>query len=427
MGLFDKLLGRTWRKFQDKGDSLRDAGELGLALQEYRAAGSRFDGTDEEAAALEERIKGVRATLRKQHLERFEQLKGGEAVDRAHDALDSALSHSLTDAEKEEVEALRATISRGIKLKTPQRDDEDRLLPDEASAPGQEAFIALLGGLPEKQADHYEALGEPFRSGWIALHQGEIETALSKLEEALEAHPDDAYVQTELGRAHLAAGKGERAFELIDKAHAQRSDDVYIKLQLAQAGWMLKKFDVAEAALQAAHDLDEDNDVVLLAIGQHGLLSGDYASGIDAMEYLMGKARQVPPAFMRILGQLYEASGNLDGAVESYEAVLKAHWRLDEETGRLDFDPIAALSLARIYVTQKRKLDRAIDLLHAMLSITRGASAASMWTGIARAWQHKGDKAQAHKALEKARELVGSEDPELTAAIDKQLTELEAV
>src|SRR5690606_866912 len=97
MGFFDKLLGRNWQKLVDKGDRYREQEELGLALQEYRAAQSRFDGTEDEAQGLAERISEVRKSLRQVQIERARTLLDAGQAERAASAIESAMGHCETD------------------------------------------------------------------------------------------------------------------------------------------------------------------------------------------------------------------------------------------------------------------------------------------------------------------------------------------
>ena len=74
MGLFGKLLKKkTWEHFQAKGDAQVERGEFGLALQEFRSADKRFDGSDEARAELDARIKKVRGELKDVQMGRFRQ------------------------------------------------------------------------------------------------------------------------------------------------------------------------------------------------------------------------------------------------------------------------------------------------------------------------------------------------------------------
>ncbi|PIW02508.1 MAG: hypothetical protein CO108_14570 [Deltaproteobacteria bacterium CG_4_9_14_3_um_filter_63_12] len=424
MALFDKLLGRTWQKFQARADRYVADNELGLALQEYRSAESRFDGNDGERVTLDAAIIKVRGQLREEQLARAKQFVEANVIDRARSALDSAYDHCCTDAERAEVEDQRALVMAV---------EEGRVVDPSSSAvaDGQlelhadDRLSILLGGLESEQSEHYHNLGDDFSGGWLALQEGQFERAIELLERARKETKDDPFVLTELGRAYLALDRNEEAVGVLEKADKAKGESIYIKLHRTQALWAVKDFATAEQVLQSAHDMDEDDHEVFRAIGEHALLSGDYEPGIEAIQ-LMLTSTPNDISLLRMLGQLNHAAGNLDAALACYEAVLSLRWDLDPETKELVFDPPAALAAASIYLDQGKRPERIIDLLHAMLSVTSGPSASQMYLGIARAHVMKKRFSDARGALSSALALLPEEDEEGRSEVHRRLLELDA-
>lgn len=426
MGFFGKLLGRTWQKYQSRGDEHRTSGELGLALQEYRTAVAKFDGTDEEKTALEERISEVRKSLRVMQMKRAENLIEAGQAERASNAVESAMSHCETDDERTEVRKLARRLDD---LEAEATRDEvaeafEHAESTSAEMSERDEFNVLLGALDHAQARHYEELGSAFRKGWLSLQRGEFEQARDKFGSVLEEHPEDPWVHAELGRAHLALDDNERANELLAKADELADEqDIYIKLHRAQVLWAVEDFETAEEVLQVAHDLDQDDARVFRAIGEHALRSGDYEPGIQAVEIMLEDAA-TDVGLLRMLAQLHHAKGDQEQALEFYEQVQKLRWSIDQDSRELVFDPQSALAAAQIYLEQERKQDRAIDLLHAMLSVTTGESAAAVHSMMAEAYRQKGKEADARDALDKALRLL-PEEHEKRSELEEKLAALD--
>ena len=104
MGLFDKLRKTLWQDLLAEGDRHRDAGDLSQALQAYASAMARFDGDDEERAALEERLERNRVRLRAELIQRAVRHANAREWDRADANLRAAFDRSRTDEERADIE-----------------------------------------------------------------------------------------------------------------------------------------------------------------------------------------------------------------------------------------------------------------------------------------------------------------------------------
>ncbi|MDX9719759.1 MAG: tetratricopeptide repeat protein [Myxococcota bacterium] len=423
MGFLDKLLGRNWKTYMDKGSALQTRGENGLALQEFRVALSKFEGSEAEREELNAKIVAVSSILRGEHLARARDLQEAAQYEPARAALESALGLSTSDEEKAEIEKLRAALRRAEEGGHADPVRAAARLHGSAEQDGvDDAFSLHLAGMDSDQASHYEELGSAFKKGFVALRQGDFDAAIRHLEKAQQKHGKDAFVMAELGRAYLAKDRDEDAARQLSKADKAHDSSIYIKLLRVEALWALKRFDEAEQVLQAAHDLDPSEHKVFRAIGEHALRSGDFEPGIEAVE-LMLEEDPHNMGLLRMAGQLHQASGHLEQALGYFEAVLKQQWNLDPESHELVFDPVSALGAAQIYLELKKKPDRAIDLFHAMLSITDGLAAASMYSGIARAHLLKKRKKEARQALERALELLPENADEIRAQLQERMAE----
>ncbi len=421
MGLLDKVLGRDWRTYFAKGEGWATEGEWGLALQEYRSALQRVKD-DEARAQVEAAIAKAQGVLFGEAREKAATLLAAGKGEVARQAIALAERHAVGEEALSEVEALK---KQARALDEVEEMGVAPLLDDAELPPGYDEWLILLGALEEEQAAHYESLGEAFRLGWMALHAGEVTEALAHLEAAAKTHADDGYVACEYGRALFAADKLSEAAEAMARADTLADDVIYIKLHRVEVLWALEDFATAEAVLQAAHDLDEEDRRVFRAIGEHALRSGDVDPGIEAVELMLEDAPN-DIGLLRMAGALNQAKGNLEAALRYFEMVLKLRWQIDPETHELVFDPASALGAAQIYLAKERKLERAIDLFHAMLSVTRGEAAAMMHLGIAQAQRLKKRPDEERKSLEAALELMEASEEEKKAEIRARLTELTA-
>ena len=404
MGFLGKLFKKDWRDIVKKGDKYLASGEKGLALQEYRSALKRLEEGSPDYNDIYEKVAEIAAELRQGHLQRAAQLSKAGEIERAYAAFESARAQSLSPESIEEVDELRAKLSAAV--------EEERKIPalhDESDEAGQEwnerdHFQVLLGGLPEAQAEEYEGYGDQFRRGWMALQAGDFDRAIELLEQAKESRPAP-FLLTELGRAYHGQNQAERALELMRAADQEAGDEIYIKLRLVEVLWTLERHDEAEEVLQAAHDLDEENTEVFRAIGEHALRSGDYDPGIEAVE-LMLEDEPNNIGLLRMLGQLFQAKGELPQALDAYERVNGLRWSFDPENNELVFDATSALGAAQILLELEKKPDRAVELLSAVASVTIGLSRAAILVAMARAHMLKKRRKEARELLGKARELI---------------------
>jgi tetratricopeptide (TPR) repeat protein len=428
MGLLDKLFGRTWRTFYDRANRYRDANEPGLALHEYREALKRLSSDAPDAASdrhtIEDAIRATRTTLCAQQLERARAFHQSGALDRARDACDSAEQHAQSPEQHAEIQSIRASLSLDLSDRARRQAEDHQTLSradaDVAMSPDDERFYILIAGLGDDVAAHYEGLDANFRQGFVALYDQEFNAAHRLLSAALERAPDDPLLQTELARALMGQNKPQDALSLLLRADASRPNTLYIKLRLVEAAWLLNDLPAAEAALQSAHDLDPNNDRVHVMIAEHCMRTRDYATGLEAVALLIARYPQ-DTSLIRLRGQIRQASGDLAGAVQDYEAVLKVRFRKNPDTGDLDIDPIAAAAAASIYIDGKQRLDRAIDLLHGLLSVTQGADSAQVYINIARAYELKDQPRLARETLQKALDLLPEHLQAARAALRQRL------
>ena len=233
--------------------------------------------------------------------------------------------------------------------------------------------------------------------------------------------PNDPFIQTELARAELGLENAKEAAELLRAAAAARPKTVYIKLRLIEALWTLNDLNGAEAVLQEANTLEPDNSRIHVMIAEHSMRTKNYKSGIDAVNLLISRHPE-DWSLIRLRGQLYHAAGQLNAAVADFEAVLKVRMHKNPNTGDLETDPISAAGAAGIYIEGKQRLDRAIDLLHSLLSVTQTTQDTThIYLNIARAYELKKQPHLARETLQKALDHIPESERKLRAEVRRRL------
>ena len=159
----------------------------------------------------------------------------------------------ISDLENQKRE-LEARELEGIQIEEPEVETAD---PEEAQddepddgEPDDEYFAALIGTLPEEIQKAYLDYGDAFKKGYLALNQGDFESAAEYLYQALEESPDpQTYIPLELATACLNLGELEDARRLLEKFLQYRPDALPAYQLLCEIFWETKAFDRAESLL----------------------------------------------------------------------------------------------------------------------------------------------------------------------------------
>ena len=146
---------KGYERLKERGDHLFLGGEFERALGEYRRARSVLSATDHRAIAIDSLIRSCERQARED--------EGEEG-----DGIDGEDSHYLV------------------------LDD---------------LFELAIGDKPPSRAEAYRILGNDFRSGYVALVQGNARRAVHLLEKAAAATPSSFVVHLELGRALSLGGR----------------------------------------------------------------------------------------------------------------------------------------------------------------------------------------------------------------------------
>ncbi len=138
-------------------------------------------------------------------------------------------------------------------------------------------------------------------------------------DQAVNADPEMVEAIVGQGNVAMALGLYDRAQDRYKKALALRPDDNTIKLKLAEAYLKGKKLSEARPLIEAVLSTSPSNDRALKLMGDLLMAEGKPKEAIDYYE----RAVERNPAwdYRLALGDAYRAAGDVDKALDIYEAV----------------------------------------------------------------------------------------------------------
>jgi len=262
MGLLNIFSGKNPEDYDLKGDRFAETGAYGKAIVEYERALERLEKTapwdDGFRQSLRDKIHSSKETLALQHKKTAEDMLEADYNEDAQQYIQLALELTedpdlISDLENQQRE-LEARALEGVQIDEPDVENTD---PQEAQddqpldgEPDDDYFTALIGTLPEDIQQAYLDYGDAFKKGYLALNQGDFETAAAYLFQALEENPDpQSYIPLELATACLNLGKFEDARQLLEKFVQYQPDALPAYQLLCEIFWETKAFDRAESLL----------------------------------------------------------------------------------------------------------------------------------------------------------------------------------
>ncbi len=395
MGFFDKLLGRDSAWYLERSDKSVEDGNFGDAMHNIRKARELVQ-TDKEREDVDAKESALKTRIYKNAYEQAKKyLKGGQK-EAAQNAIDRAARFVQTDEERD---ALNQLVDESHDQKEGEKIVEARVEGEEAvdSLNADDKWNLYVRSLPFAKAQRFDELGDDFKKAWIALQEGNFDEAVSGMKEVYQAHPEDALVMCEYGRAHFGKGDFAEADELLEKSDCKEAS-IDTKLLRVEVLWAMKRYADAETVLQAAHDMDPENIQVLARIAQHGLISKDYESGIAAVEALLDS---IPNdiSVQRLAGRLYMESGDEERALECYETVNRLYWQVNPQTKKITFDQNSAAAAASIYFKRGERLERAVELLEAIRANSEGETHIAICEQLAAVYDKMGKKSKCDEVL----------------------------
>ncbi len=193
MGLLSIFSGKNPENYEQKGDALFEANAYGKAIVEYERALERLEKTspwdDGYRQNLQDKIRSSKESLARQHQQTAESLlEAGHDYD-ARQYIDLALELTedpelkntleqlLQNREVSETEDIENDLP-DVEIQDHEPEYEDEQVEEPLNAQeDDEYFGALVGTLPDDIQDAYLGYGKAFKTGYLALNQGDFETS----------------------------------------------------------------------------------------------------------------------------------------------------------------------------------------------------------------------------------------------------------
>jgi len=324
VGFLKIFSGKDPEEYERRGDGFFEIMEYGAARLEYETALAKMKKKCSENTDLESRLreKMIRSSdaLALQHKQNGELLRESGDYESASELFHLALELTKDPELAAGLEQLLGKTQNDIAgddmevpwVHTPVNKAEVRVWHTQEG----EHFTALCGALPDEVRDAYQSYGDTFKTGYVALNQGEYDLAATKLLQALEENPSDSLVPLELATAYLNLERYEDALLLLERFIKNYPRSIHGYQVLCETLWAMKR-------------LDEANDLLFSCPGE--------------------LAESAP--ILHLKGESLYRSGRHQDAEAFYLELLQSHgW--DEHT---------ALSLAATYEALEKK-DAALEL-----------------------------------------------------------------
>ena len=400
MAWFNLFSGPTAERLEHKGDALGAAGFWGAAKLEYERAYRKLEAAPVQDQGtlyrLEEKIAATREALAGEHHRKASDLAAigdfKEALDLVELALaltdDGALKATL-DQQRREIETIQ-NAERRQTLSAP----EDVWDPEEESVGVQspdEAFRALCGTLPDPVRRAYLGYGADFKTGYLALNNGDFETAADDLARALETrNAADSYIPLELATACLQLNRPEQARQLLETLLQHHPDTLPAYQILCEIYWEQGAFYRADALLASIPGDLATSLAVFVLKGETLFQAGHFdVAKTFYRDFLTtyGWDESIAGA----LARTHEALNEMDHARRMYQEIMghcnSCHRRIDP----LVKEKVADLSFAAgIH-------DTAILELYLSLAQERPENASVYYAKVGRIYQSTGNETEARR------------------------------
>ena len=345
MSLMKLFSGPTPEKLEMKGDAHFAASQWGQAKQAYERALHKLQknaGSDTRRhQLLQNKIQQTCEALARGHQEDAMNYLDGGYTDEARAALTLALEISGDEAFRDELTAQLAALSA-----RPDADDrsfdpmpvaslDDDETATEPAASKAEYFQALCHTLPDAVGKAYQGYGEDFIDGYIALNNGDFDTAITQLERAMAVTPrPDSFIPLELATAYVNNGRLEEARELLEQVRLHHPEALPAYQLLCDIYWEQGETAQAEALLASLPPHLAQSRAVMLLKGETLYRAGHFEQARDFYRHFL-EAYGWDDGMAQELAKAHEALDEPSEAREQYRQIMgrcsSCHARVDPE------------------------------------------------------------------------------------------------
>ena len=365
MGFLSFFTGKSAEQIETRADSLFHDHEYGLAKIEYEKALAKIEKEPNTLPEVKNRIEKKWAQskeqLASQHLQHARELIEADCRDEALDLLQ--LARELTSDETLAAE-IQENLHHLSDAKTDSKDLPEHLSDEDEPWEADEYFSALINALPQPVQEAYLGYGPSFKTGLIALNQGDFPAAVHNLTAALETGTAEKnLIPLELATAYLNQGEYNQAESLLLEFLQDFPNSVRAYQLLCEIHWENRKFNDAETLIQNSADEIRESLPMQMLLGETHFLAGEMETANRFYQELLDKKGwddQVAQAMARTceeLGKNEEARelygkiiGNCQGCGRRIDLVIKQRYA---ETGFQTGDASPALLELFFSLTQE--------------------------------------------------------------------------
>ena len=328
MGFLKIFSGKSPEELERKGDKYAENLEYGLAIIDYEKALSKLDSKSSDdpnyRIKLAEKVINAKEALARLHVINGEDLISAGVFDEAEELFDLAagltedkeLALKIENRVKKIREKSRET--ENIEMIPLNNEDED----EEFIHTEDEHFGAIINSLAAEENKAYQSYGDNFKAGYVALHNGDFETAAEKLALAMDEQPDKkSFIPLELATAKINLGMPDDASILLEGFISQHPDYTKAYSLLCEILWEKKEFNKAQQLLSSC--LPETLDLVPIKIlkGETCFHQKKFDEAVSIyLKVLENKGWDENIA--RFLAKTYEAMGSNEEARAVYGEIM---------------------------------------------------------------------------------------------------------
>ena len=345
MGILNFFSSKDPEDYEKKGNALFETGAYGKAIAEYERALERLEKSspwdDEYRQSLRDKIGNCQEQLAREHENTASELMEAGHNDDARQYIELALELTRDDQLKTKLEQhlkqLDMSGSEAIQATLPNFD-----IPDQAAEPEEETvtaeqddeqFTALIGTLPEEIQETYRNYPAAFKTGYLALNQGDFEQAAENLAQAMQEMDDpQSYIPLELATACLNLARYEDACRHAESFLQHHPDALPAYQLLCEIFWESKSFDRAETLLASLPEELSESVAGYLMRGETLYQAEKYGEA-KAFYREFSKNYEWHEAIARALAKTHEALGERTNARYIYGEIMdqcrSCHARVD--------------------------------------------------------------------------------------------------
>ena len=403
MSFLDLFFRPSAQKLEQKGDALFDAGLWAQAKQTYERSLDKLDTHEGNPPAdylrITEKIRQVKDSLaRELQLNAENYLEGGYWVE-ARELIVLALDFTSDEQVKKELEQKLAEIDLKEHRNIPENTDDfydgfdeefDDINEDDDHEKWQELseneeFVALCNTLPDEVCAAYHSYGPNFKTGYVALNQGDFQSAIDNFKVAIRENPQpDTFISLELATAYWNLDQTDKAQMLLEDFISYHPEALPAYQLLCEIYWDRKNFSKVDDLLASIPPGLKESLAVVLLQGETLYQSGKYQEAkIFYTNFI--KTYGSHKAIMQKLAETCETLGESDLARKVYKELIggcnDCKTRIDPEIK----DRYAELSFAAGSYS--------VDILEMYLSLAgeRPEEAARYFDRISRIYEAQGN------------------------------------